>query len=101
MPKREHSPEPWTKHGKGTYSKPTFVKDANGEEVWHEETDRNFFPADEDTDRIIACINFCRDFPTEFLEEHQLLHPTEDDEEIIPVPNITLQVCKNRSDCPA
>lgn len=30
--------------------------------------------ADETAHRIVACVNFCRQFPTEFLEPRQLLY---------------------------
>lgn len=72
----EHSPEPWV------------VVQGNGKEGLVRLTDAAGFFLDntrihpngdtergmepEDARRIVACINFCREFPTEFLEQNRL-----------------------------
>lgn len=66
-----HSPEPWTQKpfecncGKMQGTK---VVDANGEPV----------NLQEHLDRILACVNACKDVPTDVLENVRFLNPAAD-----------------------
>lgn len=81
----EHSPEPWsvgtTDDGGSSYTTlfsgdnkyPLMVSRSDG---YGGETIIDI--SDEDLRRIAACVNFCREFPTEFLEERQMLYATKE-----------------------
>jgi len=63
-----HSPEPWKVHN--LLKNYVFVLDANNKEIVHEtgriEDGWTFDLAD--AERIVACVNFCRDIPTEWMQ---------------------------------
>lgn len=77
-----HSPEPWNTYerewvypGYSVKESEHGIKDANDSIVCVEsrtEHDASQGPSEEDCRRIVACINFCREFSTEFLEKHRL-----------------------------
>ena len=64
----EHSPEPWE-----VYKNPQQFRTADGttfdvrQKLGYDE-----FAIEATVRRIVACINFCREFPTEFMEGHQM-----------------------------
>ena len=71
-----HSPEPW-KYVTGQCL--DYIADANGNSVLGDAAlDDPVMPSSEEMERIVACVNFCREFNTEFLKTHHLKHLTED-----------------------
>jgi hypothetical protein len=71
-----HSPEPW-RHITGKCL--DYIADANGNSVLGDAAlDDPVMPSSEEMERIVACVNFCREFNTEFLKTHHLKHLTED-----------------------
>lgn len=60
---RDYSPEPWT------WKQPIYaIVDSNGiRVVGLEFICHQYQPSTSDIKRIVACVNFCRQFPTEFL----------------------------------
>lgn len=67
-----HSPEPWTVFGNGEYCEIDHACD--GGVVGCERLNK------EDAERIVACVNFCRQFPTEALLNRQLVYVTDKSE---------------------
>jgi hypothetical protein len=68
-----HSPEPWK------VDQTNAVVDSNGEYicdsiVGNDEPDDPGGMDPENTRRIVACVNFCREFPTDWLEKHQAVY---------------------------
>ena len=60
----DHSPEPWTLEIEGSLFP---ARDAEGEGVFADEIG----PMDEaDARRIVACVNFCRNLDTDWLEKY-------------------------------
>ena len=77
----KHSPEPWKTEGElpDRFGKdPSIVAgifDADGYLVADSVIGRGYCEnadliADDNMKRIVACVNFCRGLPTQFLEEH-------------------------------
>lgn len=73
-----HKPEPW-KHLKRPWMRWDSIEDHDGDRIIKSCEDEEGIE-EEDAHRIVACVNFCREFPTEFLEAHRLnyLHSGED-----------------------
>lgn len=73
----EHSPEPWevTEVGAGEFFIVKFEPGGDGWEHSVGEIDRL-----EDARRIVACVNFCRQFPTDYLEGRQLVYIHSEDD---------------------
>ena len=63
----KHSPEPWQRNSVD----PAAIVDANGLDVLMRH-DGCGWPNDADLRRIVACVNFCREFDTKFLQAHRL-----------------------------
>jgi hypothetical protein len=60
-----HSPEPW-KHVTGKCL--DYIADANGNSVLGDVSlDDPVMPSSEEMKRIVACVNFCRHLPTEYI----------------------------------
>jgi hypothetical protein len=70
----DHSPEPWKVQEIGRYVR---IVSQDGMVT----SDNSFTPTGhEDAARIVACVNFCREFDTEFLEGRRLKRLTAEDE---------------------
>jgi hypothetical protein len=68
---QKHSPEPWKarKNAFGDY----LIADSRGSPVIGGGTDDAYSADREDAERIVACVNFCRQFPTAWLQGRQLV----------------------------
>ena len=74
-----HAPEPWARYegddelplGGSSVTGPVAIVDANGSPVI---PDTPWCPSGIDLDRVVACVNFCRQFPTKFLECRQAVN---------------------------
>lgn len=66
----EHSPEPWRQNVCSGWGQEVGILDANGRQVFLGD---DLSP--EDCQRIVACVNFCQNFRTSFLEGQKLLLP--------------------------
>jgi hypothetical protein len=64
-----HSKEPWS-----IGDAPVSIKDASGEPIVILDNEWRIDIADGDLERIVACVNFCRQFPTKFLECRQAVN---------------------------
>jgi len=79
-----HSPEPWKLipmyHGaQPTPDAPGCLLAADDTFIAGYSSDEGeFLLGDPNYQRIVACVNFCREFNTEFLKTHHLKHLTED-----------------------
>ena len=64
-----YSPEPWKLTD---IYQSRFINDANGNGIGSTSNGLVAETACANAERIVACVNFCRQFPTEWLAEHQL-----------------------------
>ena len=63
-----HSPEPWLKLGLAI-----FANDDNHDFIARC-ADRGIEEDHANAERIVACVNFCRQFPTEFIKNRQMVY---------------------------
>jgi len=89
----DHSPEPW-RYKDSDGSSLGGLMDANGKDICWFGNDESYYPtagnepSPADVRRIVACVNFCRELPLEWIAQHRVRVPS-DSSLPTPSPNFT------------
>ena len=83
MPEQAHSPEPWSVGTTDIGGEKYNTLFSGGNELMLSQSagyggETVIDISEDDLRRIVACVNFCREFPTEILEQRRMLYATKE-----------------------